>query len=143
MSLYKSTSFSRMSVTASQLCFGCFADGEHVDKWVLFPSINVYFYWLAQIIEIYKRLACIVKTATGVQCLVSIQQKRLCLRVFSFPIAFQNDWHRRHTSNTSSYSILSRGKQLFYFFVITNKVSIPFQSNIHQTTTSTDVVEMG
>ena len=33
---------------------------------MLFPSIDVYFYWLAKIIEIYNRpfTACIVKTAT-------------------------------------------------------------------------------
>ena len=31
-----------------------------------------------------------------------------------------NDWRRRHTSNTSSYSIQSRGKQLFNYFAIAN-----------------------
>ena len=42
-------------------------------KKVLCFSIDVYFYWLAKIIEIYSGLitVCIVKTATGVQCLCS------------------------------------------------------------------------
>ena len=39
-------------------------------KWVFFPNRDVCFFWLAYISEINNRLitACIVKTATGVQC---------------------------------------------------------------------------
>ena len=48
-------------------------------KWVLFPGIDVYVYQLVQIIEKYIRLAtaCMVKTATGVQCLCSTSEKAL------------------------------------------------------------------
>ena len=50
-------------------------------KWVLFSSIDVYFFWLAQIIGKYNRLviACIVNFA---------KKKRHILRVLSFCIVF-------------------------------------------------------
>ena len=46
LSLKKFTGISRMSVTASLLCFGCFA-AEWLVNVCFFAEINVYFYWLA------------------------------------------------------------------------------------------------
>ena len=45
-----------------------------------------------------------------------------CLRALRLIGQFSvlNDWRRRHTSNTSSYSIQSKGKQLSIFFAIAN-----------------------
>ena len=52
VSLEKSSGFSRMSVTASLVCFGCFAAGQHVNG-CFFANIDVFFYWSVKIIEIY------------------------------------------------------------------------------------------
>ena len=41
--LKKSTDFSRMSITASLSCFGCFAVGQHVNG-CFFASVDVFFY---------------------------------------------------------------------------------------------------
>ena len=97
-------------------------------KRVLFPGIGVYFYQLAQIIEMYNRpiTACIVKTATEAQCLCSTSEKASsCFFISHHRILFApqlivqssvwNDQRIRQTSNTSSYSISSRVKQLFKF----------------------------
>ena len=46
VSLEKSSGFSRMSVTASLVCFGCFAAGQHVNG-CFFANIDVLFYWPA------------------------------------------------------------------------------------------------
>ena len=43
VSLRKPTGFSRASVTASLLCFGCFAVGQHVNG-CFFASVDVFFY---------------------------------------------------------------------------------------------------
>ena len=54
-------------------------------KWVLFPTIDLYFYWLAQISEIDNGLvtACIIKTATGVQCqCFTLEKALLCPCLF-------------------------------------------------------------
>ena len=60
---------------------------------------------------------------------------RHCLRVsspfLSGCAAKKPEWRRRRTATTGSYSIASRGKQLFNFFAITDiqkkihRVSIP------------------
>ena len=44
VSLRKPNGFSRMSVTASWLCLGALL--RDTCKWVLFPGIDVYHYWL-------------------------------------------------------------------------------------------------
>ena len=71
----------------------------------------------------------IVKSQEFSVC-VPLRKMRHCFQVSLLLIAFfclrapkltgrfdvQNDWCRRHTSNTSSYFISSRGKQLFKLF---------------------------
>ena len=71
-------------------------------KWVLFLNIDVYLYWLAQIIRKYIRLittcASAVKTATEVQCLWFTPKTP---QLTGQP-GVQSDWCKRRTSNTSS-----------------------------------------
>ena len=104
-------------------------------NWVLFSSLDVYFYWLAYIISKYNRLviACIVKTATRVQRLCFTSEKGslssgfffshhlLCLRAPQLirQSRDQSDWLRRHTSNTNGCSTSTSSKQFFKFFYIT------------------------
>ena len=67
--------------------------------------------------------ACLVKTATWVKCLCSTLGFFVYnhLRLPAWAVTNSKIWRlklrrRRHTSNTSSYSISSRSKQLFNFF---------------------------
>ena len=106
-------------------CFGCFAAGLLVNG--CFVLEDLCFYWLAQIIEIYNRLviACIGRLQQEFNVYVPPRKKRhffVCHRLLLYACApnnrqpkVWNDWHRRHTSNTSRYSSSSRGKQLFNF----------------------------
>ena len=98
-----------------------------------FPTIDVYFYQLVQIIVIYKRpnIACIVKTATGNQCLCPISQETHFLQVSSFLIVFfcqpapkliqkfsvQNDQSRKHMLHQQLFCF-KQGKQLFNFLLL-------------------------
>ena len=108
-----------MSVTASLLCFWCFAA-------VLLPGIDVYYYYLAWIIEKYNRLftTCIAKTGLELNVCVPLQKS---VTVFVFihflvhvclnrqgNLAFKTA-RVENTFNTSDYSVLGWGKQLFNF----------------------------
>ena len=90
-------------------------------KWVLFPTIDLYFYQLTQIVGKYiiDSLPCaqsrqrqkfnvlvfhLAKTALSSGFFVS--HRLFCSRALKLigQFSVQNDYHRRHTSNTNSYS---------------------------------------
>ena len=85
VSLKKFTGFSRMSVIASLLCFGCFPVGQHVNGG-FFANIDVGFYWPACIDHwnIYNWLV----AAAGVECLCFTLEKHHCFWVSLFPTLF-------------------------------------------------------
>ena len=112
-----------MSVMANLLCFGRFAAGWHVNGGFFFTHCNIYNCTHT------NELPCLLLTLETASLFSGFFA---CRHAVLFECA---GWHRRHTPNSNSYSISSRGNYS-KIFAITNiwekncRASVPVGSII-------------
>ena len=114
----KTAGFSLMFVMANLLCFGRFVVGWLANGWFFFAHYNIY-NWRA-CLRLAAELPCLCLTLETVS-LFQVSSRAIVLFCLYAPQSIiqysaWNDWHRRHISNSNSYSILGRGKQLYKDF---------------------------